>query len=110
MRDGVERVLEDLASSGSAAASVARLKLEMERMEWKHKAELAEQKRTSGGWTVRVGRSQAGYSTLSVVLNSISLRLWPGIANGWAGLTPNGALLMRQINSDYVGQRQTTSI
>ena len=51
MRDGVERILAETATSGSTAASVARLKMEMERMEWRHRADLAEQKRTLGGWT-----------------------------------------------------------
>ncbi|XP_043205125.1 protein kinase C-binding protein 1-like isoform X2 [Amphibalanus amphitrite] len=46
MRDGVERILAETATSGSTAASVARLKMEMERMEWRHRADLAEQKRT----------------------------------------------------------------
>ena len=49
MRRGVERMLSGLSAQDVSAAAVTSLKLQMERMQWQHKTELAEQKRLAGG-------------------------------------------------------------
>lgn len=47
MRTGLEKVLNDLAMAGSPQATIANLKLQLERMQWKHQMELTEQKKVA---------------------------------------------------------------
>ncbi|XP_037080141.1 protein kinase C-binding protein 1-like [Pollicipes pollicipes] len=46
MREGVEKLLGELSAAGSTQATVTSLRLQIERLQWKHQTELAEQKKT----------------------------------------------------------------
>ena len=48
IRSGLDQAISELAQSGAPAAALAGLRLQIQRLQWRHQMELSEQKKVTG--------------------------------------------------------------